>query len=48
MHRFGEGGSSGKRPATEKADASLVLAVQMLRLFAVVLAGALLGRLWSS
>ncbi len=27
------------------ADASLVLAVQMLRLFAVVLAGALLGRL---
>ncbi len=30
------------------ADASLVLAVQMLRLFAVVLAGALLGRLWSS
>jgi hypothetical protein len=30
------------------ADASLVLAVQMLRLFAVVLAGVLLGRLWSS
>ena len=30
------------------ADASLVLAVQMLRLFAVVLTGALLGRLWSS
>ena len=29
------------------ADASLVLAVQMLRLFAVVLAGALLGRLWA-
>jgi membrane AbrB-like protein len=30
------------------ADASLVVAVGMLRLFAVVLAGALLGRLWSS
>jgi uncharacterized protein len=30
------------------ADAPLVLAVQMLRLFAVVLAGALLGRWWSS
>ena len=30
------------------ADASLVVAVQMLRLFAVVLAGALLGRLWAS
>jgi membrane AbrB-like protein len=29
------------------ADAPLVLAVQMLRLFAVVLAGALLGRWWS-
>lgn len=29
------------------ADASLVLAVQVLRLFAVVLSGALLGRLWS-
>jgi membrane AbrB-like protein len=29
------------------ADAPLVLAVQMLRLFAVILAGALLGRLWS-
>ncbi len=29
------------------ADASLVLAVQMLRLFAVVLAGATLGRLWA-
>ena len=29
------------------ADAPLVLAVQMLRLLAVVLAGALLGRLWS-
>ena len=29
------------------ADAPLVLAVQMLRLFAVVLAGSLLGRLWS-
>jgi membrane AbrB-like protein len=29
------------------ADAPLVLAVQMLRLFAVVLAGALLGRRWS-
>jgi membrane AbrB-like protein len=29
------------------ADAPLVLAVQMLRLFAVVLAGVLLGRLWS-
>ena len=29
------------------ADASLVLAVQMLRLLAVVLAGALLGRLWA-
>lgn len=29
------------------ADASLVVAVQVLRLFAVVLAGALLGRLWS-
>jgi uncharacterized protein len=29
------------------ADAALVLAVQMLRLFAVVLAGALLGRWWS-
>ena len=29
------------------ADASLVLAVQMLRLFAVVIAGALLGRLWA-
>lgn len=28
-------------------DASLVLAVGMLRLFAVVLAGVLLGRLWS-
>lgn len=30
------------------ADASLVLAVQMMRLFAVVLASALLGRLWST
>ena len=30
------------------ADASLVLAVQMLRLFAVVLAGATLGRLWAT
>jgi membrane AbrB-like protein len=30
------------------ADAPLVLAVQTLRLFAVVLAGALLGRWWSS
>ena len=30
------------------ADASLVVAVQMLRLLAVVLAGALLGRLWAS
>ena len=30
------------------ADVSLVLAVQMLRLLAVVLAGTLLGRLWSS
>jgi membrane AbrB-like protein len=30
------------------ADASLVLAVQMMRLLAVVLAGALAGRLWSS
>lgn len=30
------------------ADASLVLAVQVLRLFAVVLVGALLGRLWTS
>lgn len=29
------------------ADAPLVLAVQMLRLLAVVLAGAILGRLWS-
>jgi membrane AbrB-like protein len=29
------------------ADAPLVLAVQMLRLFAVILAGALLARLWS-
>jgi membrane AbrB-like protein len=29
------------------ADAPLVLAIQMLRLFAVVLAGALLGRWWS-
>jgi membrane AbrB-like protein len=29
------------------ADAPLVLAVQTLRLFAVVLAGALFGRLWS-
>lgn len=29
------------------ADASLVLAVGMLRLFAVVLAGVLIGRLWS-
>ena len=29
------------------ADAPLVLAVQMLRLFAVVLAGSLLGRWWS-
>jgi uncharacterized protein len=29
------------------ADAPLVLAVQMLRLLAVILAGALLGRLWS-
>ncbi len=29
------------------ADAPLVLAVQMLRLFAVVLAGAILGRWWS-
>jgi uncharacterized protein len=30
------------------ADAPLVLAVQMLRLFAVILAGSLLGRWWSS
>ena len=30
------------------ADASLVLAVQMLRLFAVIIAGALLGRRWSA
>jgi membrane AbrB-like protein len=30
------------------ADAPLVLAVQMLRLFAVVLAGSLLGRWWSA
>ena len=30
------------------ADASLALAVQMLHLFAVVLAGVLIGRLWSS
>ena len=30
------------------ADAALVLAVQMLRLLAVVLAGSLLGRWWSS
>jgi uncharacterized membrane protein AbrB (regulator of aidB expression) len=30
------------------ADAPLVLAVQMLRLFAVVFAGSLLGRWWSS
>ena len=30
------------------ADASLVLAVQMIRLLAVVLAGALVGRLWAS
>ena len=29
------------------ADAPLVLEVQMLRLFAVILAGALLARLWS-
>ena len=29
------------------ADASLVLAVQMLRLFGVVLIGAALGRRWS-
>jgi membrane AbrB-like protein len=29
------------------ADAPLVLAIQMLRLFAVVIAGSLLGRLWS-
>lgn len=30
------------------ADAPLVLAVQMLRLFAVIFAGSLLGRWWSS